>query len=392
MMNGWTLFQTRLQQNLKHQYAHLKTIFDWTVIVYLVLPAIIIFSFIYQSWWVEIPVWMIGIPFPIIFVLAFLFAWRGDFQTFVREADRVFLMKRESLLLSMKRAGILYSYIIQLLPAVFIALLIAPFWFQYYQQTTLELILFIGLFLSFRWLIMAIKGKMNVHIRGWRQLVRTVPFFIGAILLWELCYRTFQAETLFLSLAPIVAMTVLSYFLTRPRYQTNQTFERDLAIDEMVKNKYSGLILSFSMDIEKMPKITTPRTRPRLYSKSNRLFKKRTPQNGFLELFIKVTTRSTEYIFGYLKIAGVTTAAIFALPPIWLKIMIALFGLIFLMVWVGNVWDKVIGYHSFTKRFAQHEAYFTARKKMTTVLVIPFILYLCLSFAVQQWLEQFFQY
>ncbi|MFK4997385.1 hypothetical protein ACI2OX_07030 [Bacillus sp. N9] len=122
------------------------------------------------------------------------------------------------------------------------------------------------------------------------------------------------------------------------------------------------LIFGMSMDMEKLPRPSTPRKTPRLYAKSNRIFTKRTAENGFIELFIKATTRSVEYIIGFLHISGWTTVAIIALPPIWLKISIACFGYIFLRAWIGSVWNKVIGGHLFTKRYAEMDAYFEAKK------------------------------
>ena len=108
-LNSRSLFILRIRQNWKYQYGHIKAILDWTVIVYLVVPAIIIGAIIYRSWWIELPTWFEYVPFPFLFALFFLFLWNGHFQTYVREADRIFLIKNERLMLRMKRVGIIYS-------------------------------------------------------------------------------------------------------------------------------------------------------------------------------------------------------------------------------------------------------------------------------------------
>ena len=160
----------------------------------------------------------------------------------------------------------------------------------------------------------------------------------------------------------------------------------------MEKNKYIGFIFALSIDMEKLPKIKPLRARPRLYSRSNRLFRKRTAQNGFIELFIKVTTRSSEYIFGYLKIVGITSAAIITLPPTWLKISVAVCGFVFLWSWIGTVWQKVIGSHSLTKKYAQEDGFFQAKKQVNIVLMVPYVLFMGLSFAIRVWVIRMFPF
>lgn len=392
VLNSSTLLIRRLRENWKHQYGHIKAILDWTVMVYIVVPAIIIGTFIYRSWWIELPTWVEVVPFPFIFVFFFLFLWNGHLITYVREADRIFLMKNESLMLGMKCAGIIYSSVFQFLPAIGIAFLSAPFWFEFYHMSLEQLITLIGLFVSFKWLIMAIRGRLNVHLRGWRSIIQSTPIFIGAIFIWELCYKIFQAEHYVWMLAMILVFSSSAYLLTKRRFKSNQVFDQDLAIDEMEKNKYIGFIFSFSIDMEKLPQIKPVRERPRLYSKSNRLFRKRTAKNGFLELFIKVTTRSSQYLFDYLKIVGITSAAIITLPPIWLKISIALCGAVFLLSWIGTVWNRVVGSHPFTKKYAQEEDFFRAKNIVSTLLVIPFVLLIGISFGIRVWVLSLFTF
>lgn len=391
-MTSRKLFIIRLKQNWKYQFGHIKTILDWTIWVYLVIPTVIIGAFIYRSWWIEIPGWAEVISFPMIFAISFLFLWRGHFQTYVRDADRIFVMKNERLLLGLKQAGIIYSYAFQLMPAVLIGLLMAPFWLGYLELELGKLILFVALWLSMKWVILGVKGKLNVNLRGWRSLLRGIPIFIGAIINWIISYYALNGGYVVPAIFIMIIQTLSSYFLVNKRFTSVKTFEQDLAIDELEKDKYIGLIFGLSMDIEKLPKPATPRKSPLLYSKSNRLFRKRTKRNGFLELFIKVATRNVEYILRYLQILGVTSAAVSTLPPIWLKIAIAIFGYLFLLSWTDSVWQKIIGSHPFTTKYAREDSYFKGRKAVKLLLTIPYAIMIVFSIIMMSLVRSIFPF
>ncbi|MBS4195082.1 ABC transporter permease [Lederbergia citri] len=389
-MNSRQLLFKRISQNWKQQFAVVKRVVDWTVLVYLVIPAIVISFFVYRSWWVQIPDWMTLLPFPAIFILFFLLLWSDHFLTYVREADQIFLRKKETLFLGMKRGGIIYSYAFQLLLAVTICSLIAPLWFIQFGLHMGQLVVLAAMWVSMKWLIMGVKGRLNVELRGWRSLLRGIPLFIGAAIIWMWCYKAFINENFVLILALILINTIVSAWFIRRRFNSVHTFEQDLAIEELEKNKYIEIIFGLSMDMEKMPKPVPVRKSPRLYSKSNRIFKNRTPKNGFIELFIKATTRNTEYIIGYFQIMGVTSAATVMLPPLWLKITMAIIGTVFLLTWLGSVWYKVVGSHSFTKKYASEEAYFEGKKVVKTILVLPFLFIISCSLFLNIWIRNHF--
>ena len=350
----------------------MRSVMDWTVIVYLVIPGIVIGFFIYRSWWVEVPGWIHYIPFSFVFLASFFLLWGGYFKTYVRAADSIFLLKKERLFIGLKKGGMLLSYILEMPKACLIALLIAPFWHQYYHFNGLQLFSFLCLWITLKWLIMAVSGRLDVHLRGWRSLLKNIPLWIGAGVIWYASFQAFGHGNVLLMILISLFNTVFSIVLNYPRFTSIHTFEQDLAIDEREKQKQTGFLLGLSMDMEKLPKPRPIRKSPRLYAKSNRLFQKRTVTNGYLELFMKVTTRNTEYILGYLRILGVTAAALVVIPPLWVKLGIAVCGFFTVMVWSGSMWEKIVGSHPFTKQYSGKEGYYKGKKAVTAALAVPY--------------------
>ncbi len=388
-MNSSQLLFHRIRENWKYKYKMIKTIIDWTILIYIVVPAAIITIFVYRSWWIDPPFWIASVPFPLIFAVYFFLLWGGNFKTYTREADIIFLRKNEKLMLGMKRGGIIISYLTEVLLAVFLAVLISPLWIIHYGLSLKELVLFIGIWVSLRWLVMAVNGQLDVHLKGWRNLVRSIPVVVGAGSIWWLSYKALQSGSLLLVFMIIILNGITSMLLLKKRFTTIHTFEQDLLIDEKDKSKYTEMIFGLSMDMEKLPKPKPVRKSPRLYSESNRIFKNRSPRNGFLELFIKATTRDMEYVRGYFQILGTTVAAIIILPPLWLKITIAAGGVLFLTVWIGSVWHKLIGSHPFTKKYSGDEGYIKGKQVVTAVLLIPFVTICLLNVWILPWIHSF---
>lgn len=276
--------------------------------------------------------------------------------------------------------------------AVFFGALIAPVWIGHYRLNISQLVVFLLLWLTLRWLICAVNGKYALYLNGWLSLFRRIPLYFVTGLTWWVSFNSFQAGQ-WVSVLIICSLNIgLSIFFLSGRFFTLATFEQDLAVDMKEKQKYTALIFSMSMDIEKLPKIKPPRKKPLLYGKSNRLFKERTPKKGFLELFIKAVTRNTEYIRKYIQLIGVTGAAIVILPPLWLKLSIAFAGFFFLLFWLGNVWDKVVGVHPFSQRYRREEGYFQAKKSVMYILSIPFIIVCAFDIWLVFLLKNFFPF
>ncbi len=388
-MNSSQLLFHRIRENWKYKYKIIKTIIDWTILIYIVVPAAVITIFVYRSWWIAPPFWIASVPFSLLFAVFFFLLWGGYFKTYIREADIIFLRKNEKLMLGMKRGGIIISYLTEVLSAVFLAVLISPLWIIHYGLSLKELVLFFGIWVSLRWLVMAVNGQLNVHLKGWRNLIRSIPVVVGAGSIWWLSYKALQSGSLLLVFMIIILNGIASMLLLKKRFTTIHTFEQDLSIDEKDKSKYTEMIFGLSMDIEKLPKPKPVRKSPRLYSKSNRIFKTRSPRNGFLELFIKSTTRDMEYVRGYFQVLGITVAAIIFLPPLWLKITIAAVGVLFLTVWIGSVWHKLIGSHPFTKKYSGDEGYIKGKQIVTAVLLIPFVIICLLNVWILPWIHSF---
>ncbi|KON86686.1 hypothetical protein AF332_07685 [Sporosarcina globispora] len=374
-MNSRSLFAERLINSWKYQFGIFRSIADWTILVYLIVPGTVIFGMIYRSWWLETPEWIAGLPLVLLFFLLYILSWLGNFRTFVLEADKVFLVKNKSLFLGMRKWGIVYSLFLQTISTAAMIVLILPFlknsYFLEWSQITTLLLFFISL----KWAIMTVSYYLK-RIGG--KLKRYVIGFVLFVLFsWfsQLVYSVWVIGADF----PVnmTSAVLLSGTLMRASQLLKKISDLDFEVllEQEEKTKYIKWIFMMAPDLEK-PAVSM-RTKPLLFRNSRRIFKKRTPITGLIELFLKIFMRNPSYIFSYFQIISVSAAGIILIPPLWIKIIVSGVFLFLTYTWLSITWDKAIMSHPFTKKYSDKDFYFTARNR--TVLALFFLAILLLG-------------
>lgn len=87
------LLRTRIHRDFNYQYGIIKTAIDWTVIVYLILPAIFFSGLFYRSLWTEPPLWFSWFDWRLAALVMAVTMLSSKWRTFLYEADSVFLIK-----------------------------------------------------------------------------------------------------------------------------------------------------------------------------------------------------------------------------------------------------------------------------------------------------------
>jgi ABC-2 type transport system permease protein len=372
MMNSFKIFRHRLFQNWRYQIKIFRQIADWTIWLYLIIPAIVAFIVIYRSWWIEgAPPWIQWMPIELFFVAGYLFTWLGTYRTYVDGADKVFLVKKRELFYGLKKWGFRYSVLFQALSTLVTTALLLPFIIQHYQLTSIHVGSYFLFLLSIKYMIMYIKFHIKKIEGKWIRIFLTIGFFI--VVSWgaQAIAHLWENHSLMMMLFAVVigSAALLLYF---PLLRKNSAMEAELLIENEEKQKLVNMIFQMSYDIEKTKVIT--RKRPWLFRNSRRIFKKRTAVNGFVELFVKVFIRNSSHIMTYFQICSVTIAAVLIIPPLWIKCFILGGFLLMMWSWLAGLWERIILSHPFTKKYQEHDAYFAARKRTITVLYVVAII------------------
>ncbi|WP_449621379.1 ABC transporter permease [Robertmurraya sp. Marseille-Q9965] len=372
-MTSFQLFRRRLTQDWLFQIRTFRSIADWTIWLYMIIPTIVISIFIYRSWWIDgAPSWMAWMPVSIFFLLGYLFSWTGAYRFYTDEADMVFLIKKDSLFYGLRKWGFFYSLLFQAMNTLLVVVALLPFLIQHFHLTWEHAFCYFLFLLAMKYLVMYLKFHLKKIQSKMKRIIVTVLTFI--LLSWfaqTISFLWINGDFWIVCIISMVVGFVSTYYYY-PLVKKKSLFDIELAIEQEEKLKLVQAIHQMSFDIEKTKVYS--RKRPWLFRNSKRIFKKRTARNGFLELFIKVFIRNSSYILTYLQICSATVAALVIVPPIWMKVIIFLGFLLMMWIWLGVTWERVVLSHPFTKKYQACDAYFSARNWAIGVLFICAIL------------------
>ncbi|WP_462409892.1 ABC transporter permease [Neobacillus sp. Marseille-QA0830] len=365
-MKGKDVFFRRLVKGWRYQYHVIKSVADWTVMLYILIPAAAFFAIIYRSWWSELPTWFHDIPLILIFSIFYLISWAGTIRTYVEEADKVFLIKKNNLIWKLKKYGYYYSIIFQSLTVVIAIFILLPFLLHHYHMRWPEIAAWAGFFILLKTCFMFIKYFLRKTFFRIMQIIVGVVSFIVFSWISQWIFLVIETGNVLPVLIGCgIFLAVLVYSSLR---QLRFNSSIDLLIDMEQERKTSLIQLFFAAAPEMEKPVVIKRSKPLLFRKSKRIFKKRTPINGFMELFIKAFIRNKSYIRNYQTLISVTTIAMVRIPPIWIKALI-FFGFLFMMhSWLSMVWIKVFSSYPLMKKYNDSDYYFSAKTTGTGVM------------------------
>lgn len=377
-MRSSELFIKRLLKSWLYQYKVFKSIADWTVMLYIIVPALTIFAFVYRSWWTDIPHWFENVPFFLLFFLLYFVSWNGNIRTYVEDADKVFLIKKFPLFLGMKKWGYGYSLLYQAVITIGAITVLLPFLLNYYHFEWKQISTLLIYFITLKTGLMLVKYQLEKIETRFKKIACSVFLFIIMSWLSQIIYYLWKnGAWLPIFLTSALVMIVSIYLSLRAIKKLGSS---DHEIDMEQKRKTGNIQLIFAMAPEIEKPVVSKRTKPLFFRHSRRLFKKRSQTNGFIELFTKVFLRNYSYVSGYLIMINVTTFAIVLLPPIWIKVTI-FSGFLFMMYsWLSIIWDKIMRTNPIMKKYLEHPDIFTAKRKVIMVLYIIAILLLLVYF------------
>ncbi|MFD0716586.1 ABC transporter permease [Paenibacillus sp. GCM10027626] len=312
----WTpgkLFWRRLFRFWKEQWAVWRTALDWTVWVYILLPALWIGGGLYLELWQTQPAWMKSLPLWVGERLPLILILRGQLRTFAEEADVLFLLQKPQWRGGIIRRGALYTLLTNGIAAALLFVLLLPFLVVVHHMPYEQIA---GLFLiAWVWSAMGavIRNLIDGLYRGWRKAMwKTIAM---AILAATYLLLVIKLEAHLLRTASIVCLALIMLaILMRIKLRAHETFEADVEIEKNVRVASTQLLLRDVM--ERKPRIKL--NKPIVLRRSNRIFKRFEPDYVLAEQTIKAFIRRMPLVRMWLGFFGVSTLALL-LSPLWVK-------------------------------------------------------------------------
>ncbi len=359
------LFKRRLFDDWAYQYRILRTAVDWTVAVYLIVPALI-FAFIYYSaWWRTPPEWFGYIPASLVAVFLYLFAWSGTVRFFIEEADQLFLVRSEGWMPAIKRRGLLYSLALQSLTTALLAGALLPLLRAEGSSGVLKLA---ALFLA------VYAAKINLGLlrqlaalawAGWKRVAASIVLFAAGFLIYWACVQLILADTAAGYLAgPLLLAAAVP--LARRRLRAAGAFHADVQREREARLKLASLMLRGIVEGKK------PRQRrvPLLLGRSQRVVRGTGASAVLADSLVKSVLRRPGQWKLYAQLTAVLAFAAWRLPGPMHVVLWAVAAFV-LAYWMKSVARETLG-ASFFRMFAWSEiSKQEALRKASFALAVP---------------------
>ncbi|MEH6943469.1 ABC transporter permease [Bacillus sp. JJ722] len=382
-MSSFRIFCDRVKRDYLYQYGIIKSVADWTVMLYIIVPFTIAGVIIYRSWWSELPNWSTFLSLRLAAIIAYILCWTGSFRTFVQEVDGMYLIQHTRKFIAMKKWSLSFSALKSFLKIGIFVIVLLPFFVFEFSLSTGEIISFFSFFIALHMLLLSVKTVMFSVKDRWIGKVYSVLLFL--LLLIMIFFEANRIYELVYSISFSVVFLIITMVLHRPRVLSTKYFQEEFVSENEAKLRYMNKVFTASPSIEK-PKIIK-RKRPILFTNSARIFSKRTPENGFFEVFIKVISRNFSYLVGYFQLISGTLVAIVLVPPLIFKAIIAFGFVFFILFWMNNLWDHIILSHPISKQYENRQSFYRARRRACLYLASPAILIIVTVLTVSYYLQ-----
>lgn len=322
-MTPLQLLRKRVSDDRRYKIRDLKAVLDWTVWLYILIPALVIGLAYYRSWWLIAPDWLAEIPEQAAVFPLFLIATTWSLRIYTEEADQVYLLQNTVLHEGLKKWGMAHSLTKGLLVTslgigVVLPLLVTGWGWS------LERIAVTGLFLILiSWNVKTSRYFIDLFVPSiW---VKWIPVgfvnLLSIVILLVVSQVGWQYEWAVAALSG--SLLLLLFVQLRARVKMRGTFFHDAVIERGQKQSITKFLMG---RVGVAPATLIVRKQPFLFRGSKRIRKKRSPEARMIDLYTKWLLRSIGKMQFYLQVIGWGTAAILLLPLV-VKVVVLLFAL-----------------------------------------------------------------
>ncbi|MBU9720788.1 MULTISPECIES: ABC transporter permease [Bacillaceae] len=314
------IFKNRVGSYYQSLCSLYKSSIDWVIWLYIIIPCLAIFIGQYVQWWNRS--WNINLSIVnieiFLYLGLFIMMVKGNLRFFMERADELFFRQYVDKYQHLKRLGVYYSLTVSFLLWGFVFIIIAPILLVQFEKTFLY---FISLFIV-SWcgsnLMGAVRQVVSFNYRGWVYYVVIILVNAFLLLVYGGIIYVLNWNDPLLTLLTVTMLTLFTYLGLYYRLKLKGTFLEELANEITLKYRFLSATLQGASLIgaPQFQRLKRPKynKRPWLFRKSGRIFSKRTPEKGFIELHIKYILRNKNKWMLFLQMSGALLFAITITP------------------------------------------------------------------------------
>jgi ABC-2 type transport system permease protein len=371
-----SLFWRRLGEYFRNQVTLLRSITDWTVWLYILIPGILLASRLYYGLWVEaLPHWSEVLPAGAFPALMLLVIYRSGILLFIQEGDVLFIRKRHRWIRGLIIRGAVYSMtsILMVMTLAFIILL--PFLVQRLGIDIVEATYYWIFSIMTGWVIAWIRHIVIVNMKGWRRHLLLIPVLgILGFLYTQVSLMLLQETRVALVISLLMLCMVI--LLIRFRLRMQGTFMNDVQEDSKRRLMLTNFVLSQAVDKPK-----PSRTRTWIFRHSPNLYRSRSAERRLAGAAVKALFRNPQNLTLYLQFTGACILAII-FPPFIIKCLVLMAVYVLLTYWHVRYWVSFLNDDWISLLPWSVETTSQARVVAIRSMLLPFAVVMSIAFSL----------
>lgn len=327
-------FYNRLYHELKRKWDAIRSVTDWTVALYIVIPALVFSGMYYQSLWTktlsieEITYFYIGF-----FIFYFITYGRGV-RSFFEEADSLFLIQYPSHMNRFLRYGMLYTCIRIGITNMIVTVIMLPLFLKVLQASIVQVGLFWVFLTMFRFMLALFVRYIDVHMkRRWLiAITKIVSFFIGILCLGHCMFFVFKRPSYTILYA--IIFVFVCFFLIKEKRNYQHVFYKEVEKEKEESMRWTMRVMQASGQVAK----PSSSSKPWMFPRSKKILGNH-PESRIIESFLKEYFRSSVSCGFYVKIVAISAIGVIT-TPWWIAGMLLSFSCYAIVHYSRDYWEE----------------------------------------------------
>ncbi|EJS66954.1 MULTISPECIES: ABC transporter permease [Bacillus] len=336
-------FYKRLRHELGRKWKSIRSITDWTVALYIIIPALIFIGIYYRSLWMEELSMGETVYFGLGLLAFYVITYSRGVRSFFEQADSLFLISYPAHMQKLIQYGMTYTLIRIAITNVVVVVAMLPVLMKSIGVAQVQIILFWLFFTAFRFMLSLLTRFIHIRVgkRWLLWIVKNVIFSISLSFFGLSLFLIYKNS--FYSILCIGLAVLLIIVLIKEKLNYKNCFFKEVEKEKEESMRWTSGIMQVGGHAAKP---SSSNKKPWMFPCSKKFLGKK-KDSRIVESFLKEFFRTSSARIFYIQIVCISTVSII-MSPRWIVAIILVFSLVAISRYARDYWNE------FTKKMFLH--------------------------------------
>ncbi|MCU5377257.1 ABC transporter permease [Bacillus cereus] len=336
-------FYKRLHHELGRKWKSIRSITDWTVALYIIIPALIFIGIYYRSLWIEELSMGETVYFGLGLLAFYVITYSRGVRSFFEQADSLFLISYPAHMQKLIQYGMTYTFIRIAIMNVIVVVAMLPVLMKSIGVTKIQVVLFWLFFTVFRFMLSLLTRFIHVRVgkRWLLWIIKNIMFSISLSFFGLSLFLIYKNP--FYSIPSIGLAVFLIIVLIKEKRNYKNCFFKEIEKEKEESMRWTSGIMQVGGHAAKP---SSSNKRPWMFPRSKKFLGKK-KDSRIVESFLKEFFRTSSARIFYIQIVCISSVSII-MSPRWIAAIILVFTLVAISRYARDYWNE------FTKKMFLH--------------------------------------